>query len=93
MLTDEEKIEYSLEREKPIFRDRYGKLLVKLSNNIIAMVITDVFFTYDKDNNEYELCYFEDNSKFTILTNDDEYENTDINLEIVDVIDFIDVLI
>lgn len=93
MLTDEEKIEYSLEIEKPIFRDRYGKLLVRLSNNTTVMVITDVFFTYDQNTNEYELRYFEDSSKFTILTNDNEYENTDINLEIIDVIDFIDVLI
>lgn len=91
MLTDEEKIEYSLDREKPIFRDRHAKLLVKLSNNTTAIVITDIIFTYNDNSEQYELCYFEDSSKFTILINGCEYKNTDINLEIIDVIDFINV--
>lgn len=91
MLTDEEKIEYSIDREKPIFRDRYAKLLVKLSNNTTAIVITDIIFTYNESSEQYELCYFEDSSNFTILINGCEYKNTDINLEIIDIIDFINV--
>lgn len=91
MLTVDDKINYTLDIEPTLFRDRYGTLLVKLSNGETQTVITDVTF-YIQDN-MYKLWDLQDNTEFTIITKDDEIPNTNKKVYITEVLEFIDVLL
>ena len=91
MLADEKQYYTTLDIEPTLFRDRYGTLLVKLSNGEIQTVITDVTFYIQDD--MYKLWDLQDNTEFTIITKDDEIPNTNKKVYIIEVLEFIDVLL
>lgn len=89
MLTDDERTEYMLDVEPVLLRDKWATLLVKLNNNKVVTVKTDVTFYLEDD--EVKLWGFENPSEFYTLQGKELVENQDETVEMVDVIQFIEV--
>lgn len=89
MLTDDERTEYMLDVEPVLLRDKWATLLVKLNNNKVVTVKTDVTFYLEDD--EVKLWGFENPSEFYVLQGKELVENQDKTVEMIDVVQFIEV--
>lgn len=89
MLTDDERTEYMLDVEPVLLRDKWATLLVKLNNNKVVTVKTDVTFYLEDD--EVKLWGFENPSEFYTLQGKELVENQDETVKMIDVIQFIEV--